>query len=231
MYCVPAGSGLLLGLGIQRPCRPDARGWAETAELAPLARLQRCLRRRVALPPPDVMLGLIRTTIIAINQANQTGNYTVLRDLGAPDFRNANDASRLAAIFQVLREQGIDFTPLLQIPPEVSETPSIDAQGLLHLVGFFPTEPLRVNFDMSFQAEKGRWRPYTISVYLARVEAQASGACLDTAGGEKTGGESEIETLSSRGSSAGPSMQHATVVAPFENSQPVQICFTQGSRE
>ena len=133
---------------------------------------------RVALPPPEHMLGLIRTTIIAVNQANQTGNYTVLRDLGSADFRNANDASRLAAIFQVLREQGIDFTPLLQIPPEVSETPSIDGQGQLHLVGFFPTEPLRVNFDMSFQTEKGRWRPYTISVYLARVEAQVQAPVL-----------------------------------------------------
>jgi hypothetical protein len=122
------------------------------------------------LPPADVMLGLIRTTIVAVNQANQTGNYTVLRDLGAPDFRNANDASRLAAIFQVLREQGIDFTPLLQIPPEVSEAPAIDASGLMRLTGFFPTEPLRVNFDMSFQIVNGGWRPYTISVYLARVE-------------------------------------------------------------
>lgn len=128
---------------------------------------------RVALPPPEQMLGLIRTTIVAVNQANQTGNYTVLRDLGSADFRNANDASRLSAIFQVLREQAIDFTPLLQIPPEVSEAPTIDAQGLLHLVGFFPTEPLRVNFDLSFQTEKGRWRPYTISVYLAQVQAQA----------------------------------------------------------
>jgi hypothetical protein len=132
----------------------------------------------VPLPAADVLLGLIRTTVVAVNQANQTGNYTVLRDLGAPDFRNANDASRLAAIFQGLREQGIDFTPLLQIPPEVSEAPSIDGQGLLHLAGFFPTEPLRVNFDMSFQAEKGRWKPYTISVYLARVEAQAQAPVL-----------------------------------------------------
>ena len=127
---------------------------------------------QVAMPPADAMLGLIRTTVIALNQANQTGNYTVLRDLSAPDFRNANDASRLSLIFQVLREKAIDFTPLLQISPEVSDAPAITEQGLLRLVGFFPTEPLRVNFDMSFQAFQGRWRPYAISVFLAQVEAQ-----------------------------------------------------------
>jgi hypothetical protein len=42
---------------------------------------------------------LIRTTIIAINQANKTGNYTVLRDLAAPDFQNVNSAEKLAEIF------------------------------------------------------------------------------------------------------------------------------------
>ena len=42
---------------------------------------------------------LIRTTIIAINQANKTGNCTVLRDLAAPDFQNVNSAEKLAEIF------------------------------------------------------------------------------------------------------------------------------------
>ena len=126
----------------------------------------------IAMPAPEEMLGLIRTTINALNQANQTGNYTVLRDLAAPDFRNANDASRLGLIFQVLREQAIDLSPLLQISPEVSETPAINPQGLLRLAGFFPTQPLRVNFDMSFQLVESHWRPYTISVYMARLEAQ-----------------------------------------------------------
>jgi hypothetical protein len=136
---------------------------------------------RIPMPRPEEMLTLIRTTVIALNQANQTGNYTVLRDLAAPDFRNANDASRLGAIFQVLREQAIDMTPLLQISPEVTDTPAIDPNGLLRLAGFFPTQPLRVNFDMSFQYVENRWRPYTISVYLARLEAELQAPALTVA--------------------------------------------------
>ncbi len=127
---------------------------------------------QLVMPPAENLLDLIRLTIVALNQANQTGNYTVLRDLSAPDFRNANDASRLGLIFQVLREQAIDLTPLLHISPEVSETPAIGNEGLLRLAGFFPTHPLRVNFDLSFQYFESRWRPYTISVYLARLEAE-----------------------------------------------------------
>lgn len=126
---------------------------------------------QLVMPQPEELLDLIRTTIVALNQANQTGNYTVLRDLSAPDLRNANDASRLGIIFQVLREQAIDLTPLLHISPEVSEAPAIGAEGLLRIAGFFPTHPLRVTFDLSFQYFESRWRPYTISVYLARLEA------------------------------------------------------------
>ena len=151
---------------------PPAKKASPPASPAQLQLAAPQLAPQAPMPRPEDMLALIRTTIIALNQANQTGNYTVLRDLAAPDFRNANDASRLGAIFQVLREQAIDMTPLLQISPEVSETPAIDPNGLLRLAGFFPTQPLRVNFDMSFQYADNRWRPYTISVYLARLEAE-----------------------------------------------------------
>ena len=127
---------------------------------------------RIDMPNPEEMLGLIRSTIIALNQANQTGNYTVLRDLAAPNFRNANDASRLGAIFQVLRDQGIDLTPLLQISPEVTVAPAFDVAGRLRLAGAFPTHPLRVNFDLSFEFVERHWKPYAISVYFSQVDQQ-----------------------------------------------------------
>ena len=151
------------------PAKSDA---VQRAGQPPLVAPQAVVDVRPPMPAPEQLLGLIRSTVIALNQANQTGNYTVLRDLGAPDFRNGNDASRLGAIFQVLKEQAVDLGPLLHISPEVSQAPAIDANGLLRLVGFFPTEPLRVNFDLSFQLFENRWRPYTISVYLARLEAR-----------------------------------------------------------
>jgi hypothetical protein len=34
------------------------------------------------------VLMLVRSMILALDQANKTGNYTVLRDLGAPAFRS-----------------------------------------------------------------------------------------------------------------------------------------------
>src|SRR5262245_35616863 len=55
------------------------------------------------------VLILIRTTLLALDQANKTGNYTVLRDLGAPDFQ-ANSAAQLADIFAQQRRDNIDLS-------------------------------------------------------------------------------------------------------------------------
>ena len=37
---------------------------------------------------------LIRSTLLAANHANLTGNYTVLRELGTPDFQQTNNSAR-----------------------------------------------------------------------------------------------------------------------------------------
>ena len=56
--------------------------------------------------PADIdkngVLILVRSTLLALDQANKTGNYTVLRDLGAPGFQT-NTAARLAEIFAYQR--------------------------------------------------------------------------------------------------------------------------------
>jgi hypothetical protein len=38
-------------------------------------------------------LYLIRSTLLTLNDANRSGNYTVLRDLATPDFQARNTAA------------------------------------------------------------------------------------------------------------------------------------------
>jgi hypothetical protein len=35
---------------------------------------------------------------------------------------------------------------------------------MLHLVGIFPTQPLQINFQLTFQNVAGQWRLFGISV-------------------------------------------------------------------
>ena len=62
-------------------------------------------------------LYLIRSTLLSLNDANRTGNYTVLRDLAAPDFQARNTAADLAQVFGDLRHRNFDlFSVALAAP-------------------------------------------------------------------------------------------------------------------
>jgi hypothetical protein len=121
----------------------------------------------VAVPDANKLAILIHTSLIALNQANLTGNYSVLRDLGAPGFQQANPAAKLAEIFGHLRRQRLDLGPIVLFTPKLVRHPAIDERGLLTLSGFFETQPQRVEFDLLFQPVGGDWRLFGIRVGTA----------------------------------------------------------------
>ena len=130
----------------------------------------------IAVPPPEELLVLIRTALIALNQANQTGNYTTLRDLGAPSLQAANSAVQLGAGFASLRDQGIDLSPIVVVAPQVSVPPEVTPQGLLHITGVFPTQPLQIQFELLYQNIANRWRIYGMSVNAVQPAVVATSA-------------------------------------------------------
>ncbi|RWD69250.1 hypothetical protein [Mesorhizobium sp.] len=110
---------------------------------------------------------LARSTMMALQQAVETGNFTVLRDMGSPGFRTQNTAADLALRFQALRQSGADLTAVAVIAPQLSTPPFLDPQKQLHLVGLFPTQPLEIDFDLSFENVDNRWRVSAIGVTTA----------------------------------------------------------------
>ena len=117
---------------------------------------------RPSVPSDDVLLLLIRSTLIALNQANVTGNYSVLRDLAAPSFKEANSADKLAQVFAKMRERKLDLSLILVIQPKLYRRAEIGPKGILRITGFFEMEPKPINFDLMFQAVQGRWRLFGI---------------------------------------------------------------------
>jgi hypothetical protein len=113
------------------------------------------------------VLILIRSSLLALDQANKTGNYTVLRDIGAPGFQS-NTAARLGEIFAKLRSDNLDLSGVAVIDPQLSLLPQIEANGLMHMAGFFPSVPNQVNFDLAFAPVNGQWRLFGISVSIGQ---------------------------------------------------------------
>ncbi len=117
-------------------------------------------------------LYLIRSALLTLNDANRSGNYTVLRDLAAPDFQAKNSAADLAAIFASLRARKLDLFAVALVAPRLSSPPKLDAKKMLHLAGSFPTRPLQIEFSLSFQDIGGQWRLYDISIATPRAIAE-----------------------------------------------------------
>lgn len=116
------------------------------------------------MPEAERIVLLVRIALLSLNDALQTGNYTVLRDLGAPAFRDNNTAARLAQIFSSLAGQRIDLTAVAIMTPTLSETPTLDEGNKLRLKGFFPGQPLQINFEITYEVVAGRWRLFGLAV-------------------------------------------------------------------
>ncbi len=118
--------------------------------------------------PADIdkngVLILIRSTLLALDQANKTGNYTVLRDLGAPGFQT-NTAARLAEIFASQRKDNLDLSGVAVLEPQLSMLPQIE-NGLMHMAGFFPSVPTQIRFELLYAPVQGQWKLFGLSVSL-----------------------------------------------------------------
>lgn len=136
---------------------------------------------QVAAAPPASPIGieqalyLIRSTLLTLNDANRSGNYTVLRDLAAPDFQAKNTAADLAHIFADLRHRKFDMFAAALIAPQLTTMPSlVDRTGMVRLTGFFPTRPLQINFDLVYQQVDGQWRLFGIAIATPSSPADAA---------------------------------------------------------
>jgi hypothetical protein len=96
--------------------------------------------------------------VIALHQANVTGNYTVLRDLGSSVLRASNSAADLAAQFTEFRQRGFNLAPTVLFDAVLDQKPKLTTDGVLQLVGHFPTKPQEVIFDFTYRYEMGAWR-------------------------------------------------------------------------
>lgn len=159
MKSVIAGAAALVLLS----AAPSAISWAQTqsqpqgkAQAAPKPTGQKISGREIST--------LIRTTLVALHQANVTGNYTVLRDLGDLSFQNINSSARLGLIFTKLRQARLDLSPAVLTDALMTKKPVIDGNGILRLEGYVPLQPMNIVFTMAFRFEGGRWRLFSLGV-------------------------------------------------------------------
>jgi len=112
------------------------------------------------------VLILTKQTLIALDQANKTGNYSVLRDLAAPSFASANNPARLTEIFANLRRDKVDLSGVIVLEPQLTKLPELDQNGMMHFAGFFPSAPAQINFELIFAPVDGQWKLFGLAASL-----------------------------------------------------------------
>ena len=114
---------------------------------------------------------LIRHALTMVDQGNQSGNYTVLRDLASAQFRQRYTASDLADAFRELRHQQLDLMPVLVTEPQIAHS-QVVAPGRWEISGVFSTHPQQIHFALVFVSDYGRWTVDEIAVRVAPPPAQ-----------------------------------------------------------
>jgi hypothetical protein len=132
-------------------------------------------------PPPSLrpvpsqleLSKLLWSTVAAVDHANQSGNYSVLRDISAQGFQINFNPARLTEVFAGIRNLNIDLSNALLVPPTYYEAPQLVDNDVFRVRGVFQMRPISIGFDMYFQWEQGRWKLYGIDIQpQAMADAQ-----------------------------------------------------------
>lgn len=121
-----------------------------------------------AQKPPDAFTQevLIKASLLTFNDANVTGNYTVMHAKLSKPFRDQFPPERLKEVFKVFHDKKIDFDLIAAKPPIASKPATVNDNGVLMLHGHFDTTPSRVNYELDFIMSDGEWKLIRINVQL-----------------------------------------------------------------
>ena len=119
---------------------------------------------QLKLPTQNAQEVLIKTTLLTFNDANVTGNYSVLHAKTSKPFRDEFSPDRLKEVFKVFAEKHIDFDVIAAKTPLPTQEAKIDENGKLILQGYFDTTPHHVYYDLHYILSEGDWKPIEINV-------------------------------------------------------------------
>ena len=116
------------------------------------------------VPSDRALETLVKTSLLSFNDANMAGNYTVFHAKLSKPFREQFPPERLKETFKEFSDKRIDIDVVATYSPSYAVPAAIDAEGKLVVKGFFPTEPVRVNFELDFIPSDGEWKLIRIHV-------------------------------------------------------------------
>jgi hypothetical protein len=118
------------------------------------------------VPSDRALEALVKASLLTFNDANVTGNYTVLHAKLSKPFRQQFPPDKLKETFKEFSKKNVDFDIIAAMPPSYDPKPVVDDEGKLLVKGSFPTEPSRLAFELDFIPSDGEWKLIRLNVKL-----------------------------------------------------------------
>lgn len=169
-----AAMGMLVGLSINA-----FAGSVNDVELTPLAasnvqglEVQKIEQDTIEVPAAAGLVDLLRSTLLMVNNGNQTGDYSQLYANLTPPVQKNVDVDRLSQALAGFRKEKIDMSAIAIVNPEFTKEPELDADGVLNISGYFPTEPRMVIFSIGYRKLNDKWLVEAIDLNTPSQDAK-----------------------------------------------------------
>jgi|GEM_PF-491492 len=123
------------------------------------------------LPDDDDQDILVRTTLMRFNDANVTGNYSVLIARGSSQFQKEATQEKLATAFEGFRKKNWFIDNIATADYESREKAKIGDNQVLVLAGVLGDDELTVKYNLSFTWNSDAWKLDGINVDVHRKAA------------------------------------------------------------
>jgi hypothetical protein len=118
---------------------------------------------------------LIKTSILTLNDAIVTGNFTVVHAKAAKVLREELGPDRIKQAFESFAEQKIDMSAISAATPVATAPAQIDDRGALLLRGRFDVGRSRLAYELHFLPSEGEWKPIKLHVSVNPLNETSTG--------------------------------------------------------
>lgn len=149
----------------KQPIRSEKKKTENTVEQLAIAALDNGTLSTTDIPDRWQAASIVKKWTIEFCQGITNQNFSDFHAKTTPQFQKQVPLEKFTQIFDRFLQNNIDMMWVDNVEPELSRSPSLDADGVLRLEGSFPAVP-PVKFDYSFQKISGDWQLLQINLVV-----------------------------------------------------------------
>ncbi len=109
--------------------------------------------------------GIVKETMEKLGNAIATGYYSDFYSYTAPQFQNTVTIEKLEKAFKPFKQAPINWKDVSNLNPVIQKKEK-ESNGVLKILGYFPSQPKKVGFDFEYYKNNGKWQIVGVFIRL-----------------------------------------------------------------